>query len=134
LVGTEEQLFRANGVNVDLELALFDADHGKPQEALTTARAEWGRRHSVHVADALGWALYRNGRYEEAAGYARQALHLGTRSALFLFHAGMIQAKLDNTAGAISFLKQSAAANPNFSILESNTASQELAALEKRAA
>src|SRR5207247_1481286 len=57
LVGVERRLFATNGVNVDLELALFDADHGAPVDALAAAKAEWGRRHSIQVADAYGWAL-----------------------------------------------------------------------------
>ncbi len=71
LVRAEARLFRANGVNVDLELALFDADHGAPRAALRAARAEWGRRHSIHVADAYAWALHANGRDGEAARYAQ---------------------------------------------------------------
>ena len=63
----EARLFRADGVNVDLELALFDADHGDPSCGARAARAEWGRRHSIHVADAYAWALHANGRDGEAA-------------------------------------------------------------------
>jgi len=120
----------ANGVNVDLELALFDADHGDPVSALEAAEAEWGRRHSVHVADALAWALHANGRYEEAAGYAERALELGTRDALFLFHAGMIRLELGDEAGARLALREALEIDPHFSILHSATAERVLAELE----
>ncbi len=129
LVRAETRLFAANGVNVDLELALFDADHGRPAAALEAARTEWSRRQSIHVADAYAWALYANGRYAEAAGYARKALALGTRNALFTFHAGMIQARLDHRAAARSFLREAIAINPHFSILHAPQARSTLARL-----
>ena len=116
-------------MNVDLELALFDADHGDPVAALAAARAEWGRRHSILVADAYAWALYANGDYREAAGYEHRALALGTRSALFEFHAGMIQLKLGNTGAARTFLREAVDTNPNFSIVWSPVAARVLAKL-----
>ena len=103
LVLAEARLFRANGVNTDLEIALVHADHpgaGSARAALRAARAEWDRRKSVHVADALAWALYANGRYREAAAATEQALRLGTRNALFLFHAGMIRLRLGDRKAA----------------------------------
>ncbi|MDP9242043.1 MAG: tetratricopeptide repeat protein, partial [Actinomycetota bacterium] len=129
LVRAEEQLFRANGVNVDLEVSLFESDHGDPTTGLEQARAEWDRRHSIHVADALGWALYQNGDYHQAAHYSSVALHLGTRSALFLFHAGMIQLKLGDRSQARAFLGRAIATNPHFSILYADEAARTLAKL-----
>ena len=129
LVRVEEQLFRSNGVNIDLELALFDAAHGDPAGALTAARDEWAKRHSVLVADAYGWALYANGRYAEAAVYARKAMALGYHNALFAFHAGMIQLKLGHTAGARRLLAQAVHTNPHFSIQYAPVAQAELAKL-----
>jgi tetratricopeptide (TPR) repeat protein len=129
LVRAETQLFAANGVNVDLELALFDADHGEPAAALDAARDEWAKRRSIHVADALGWALYANGRSAEAAGYARKALALGTRNALFTFHAGMIELRLGHRAAARSFLREALAINPHFSILHAPEAQAALVRL-----
>ena len=126
LVRAEERLFRANGVNVDLELAVFDADHGRPVDALAAARAEWGRRHSINVADALAWALYANGRYREAAPYARRALSLGTRNALFMFHAGMIQLRVGHRGAARELLSDALATNPHFSILWGSVARRTL--------
>ena len=129
VVAAMHDLATANGVNVDLELALFDADHGEPDGALTAARAEWARRRSVHVADAYAWALYANGRYRRASAFAERALSLGTRNALFLFHAGMIRLGLGDEAGARRYLSRALATNPNFSILYADDAKRILARL-----
>ena len=72
---------RANGVNVDLEVALFDADHGDPARALVAARDEWARRRSIHVADAYAWALHANGRDADGPAYRATRSRLGTRNA-----------------------------------------------------
>ena len=124
------ELASESGVNVDLELALFDADHGHPARALEAARAEWRRRQSVHVADAYAWALYTNGRYALASALSERALALGTRNALFLFHAGMIRLELGDERGAARYLSAALATNPNFSIQHADAAAMTLARLE----
>jgi tetratricopeptide (TPR) repeat protein len=126
LARAEHRLFRGSGVNIDLELALFDADHGAPGRALAAARAEWRRRRSVHVADALSWALYRNGRPRAAARYARLALRLGTPNALFLYHAGMIRLALGDRSGARRLLSEALGLNPWFSFLHAREAARVL--------
>ncbi|MEP6762634.1 MAG: tetratricopeptide repeat protein, partial [Sporichthyaceae bacterium] len=93
-------LSRSNGVGTDLETALFEADHGSPRHALLAARAEWGRRHSIHTADALAWALHAAGRSAEALPYARRATELGSRDARILFHRGVIEAAAGDSAQA----------------------------------
>jgi tetratricopeptide (TPR) repeat protein len=116
LVSTIQRLFTSNGVNVDLELSLYQADHGDGASALETARAEWKRRHSILVADALAWAMHAEGKDRTAARYSRKALSLGTHNALLLFHAGMIQLALGDRAAAREFLAQAVDSNPAFSI------------------
>lgn len=132
LVRAEERLFTANGVNVDLELALFEADHGDPAVGLRAARAEWGRRQSVFVADALGWALHATGRDREALGYARTALRLGTRNASFYYHLGMIEKSLGMTAAARVHIGAALAINPHFSPLYAPLAKRTLQELGGR--
>jgi tetratricopeptide (TPR) repeat protein len=130
LVRAEERLLRAAGVNVDLEMAIFDADHGVDlANGLAVARQEWTRRTSIHVADALAWELYANRRYAEALEYANRALRLGTRNALFFFHRGMIERALGHGRAARRNLAAALEINPHFSILWSKRAGQVLASL-----
>lgn len=130
VVAATRDLARESGVNVDLEIALFDADHGDPTAALVAAEAEWARRESIHVADAYAWALYSNGRDEDAERLSERALALGTRNATFLFHAAMIQRALGHDAAARRLLHDAMALNPYFSILHAPTAERVLAELE----
>jgi tetratricopeptide (TPR) repeat protein len=116
LLRTEETLLAANGVNLDLEQATFDASHGDPAGGLAAAEGEWARRHSVSVADAMAWALHENGRDAEAARMADFAMHLGTKSAAFAFHAGMIQRSLGHPDRARTLLQRAHTLNPWFSI------------------
>ena len=87
LVGAEERLLQAAGVNTDIDLALFDAEHGDARRAVSLARAGWEAAPSVRSADALAAALTAAGRGEEALRWARRALALGWREPAVLEHA-----------------------------------------------
>lgn len=82
------------GVDMDLEIAQFEADHGSAAVAVAAARREWGRRETVHTADALAWALHAAGRDRAALPYAIAATRLGTPEAGFWLHRGIIEAEL----------------------------------------
>ncbi|MEU1403918.1 tetratricopeptide repeat protein [Streptomyces sp. NPDC005728] len=110
-------LARANGVNADLDTALAAADHGDKASALRAARAEWARRHTVHTADALAWALHVNGRDGEALSYARRAAATGYRSAAFLYHRGMIELATGHGTDGRASLRAALKLNPGFSPL-----------------
>ncbi len=134
LAATEATLFRANGVNVDVELALFEADHGDPAAALADAKAGWAARHSINAGDALAWASYRSGRYRSAARYERWPLHLGTRDALYRYHAAMIELRSGERDAARRDLAHALAIDPHFSILYASSARRTLDRLTRGAA
>jgi tetratricopeptide (TPR) repeat protein len=142
LVRAMQQLNASVGMDVDLELALFDADH--PATALRAggadlaiaverARASYARRPSIYGADALAWTLYQRGKYTEAWHYSQQALRLGTRDAAMHYRAGMIALALDDRASAREQLRQALAINPYFSVRYAEPARQKLAELDQAA-
>ena len=85
VVGAIERLEAANGVETDLETALFRIDHGiRLRESLRLARAARAVRPSVVGDDVLAWALARNGRCAEARVASERSLRLGQRDAHLL--------------------------------------------------
>jgi tetratricopeptide (TPR) repeat protein len=131
LVRSMDKLLRANGVNTDLEIALFYADHDMDlKTSLRKARAAYEARPSIHAADALAWTLYKNGDYKEAQKYSEEALKLGTRDSLKLFHAGMISKSLGQKEQARQYLQQAIDLNPHFSLLYSGEAADALESLK----
>nr|WP_276147162.1 hypothetical protein [Streptomyces sporangiiformans] len=129
LVEAWTALARANGVNVDLDTALAAADHGDRKAALRAARDDWDRRHTVHTADALAWALHVNGRDAEALPYARRATATGYRDATFLYHRGMIERATGHEREARDNLSAALELNPGFSPLGAKAARSALDAL-----
>jgi tetratricopeptide (TPR) repeat protein len=131
LVEAIDQLYRANGVNTDLESAIFLADRGERlDEAVAQASAIYqSQPGSVRAADALAWTLHRSGRSDEALEYARQSLRLGTRDNNILFHAGVIEMAAGDLARARALLQQVADANPMFSLVHAREAADALADL-----
>jgi tetratricopeptide (TPR) repeat protein len=115
LARVETALFKANGVVVDLELALFEADHGDPAAALDLAKAAYAERPTIKAADALAWALFKNGRISEAGKRSAEALRLGTRDPVLLYHAGAIAAAGGDTKTALRDLKAALRLEPGFS-------------------
>jgi tetratricopeptide (TPR) repeat protein len=112
-----QRLLEANGVRTELETALFDLNHGRrPADARARARLAYAERKSIEVEDVLAWALYVNGRCEEARAHSVHALRLGTRDALKLFHRGMIEFCRGDRRAARSFLRGALAINPHFSL------------------
>jgi tetratricopeptide (TPR) repeat protein len=109
-----QQLFAANGVEPDVAETLLEADRGDPATAVANAERGVATRPFVAMFDAQAWALYAAGRSTEALVAINKARSLGTKSALFEFHAGMIAKSLGDTAGARTALTKALAINPNF--------------------
>jgi tetratricopeptide (TPR) repeat protein len=89
LVEAEQQLQRAAGVDVDVELAVFEADHGSPEQAVKLARRGWDTAPSVRAADAVGWALTRSGDADAGYRWSTRALKLGSLDPVWRAHAGL---------------------------------------------
>jgi len=127
-----ERLFAASGVDTDLELAVFEADHGgDAQAAYAQARAAYARRPSVTAADAVAWTAYRAGRLDEARAMIVEAQRLGTRDARFAYHAGMIALASGDAATTRAELTAALGARGVLSPLEYASARDALAWLSR---
>lgn len=94
LLNAQRDLMRASGVRDDLTWAEFEADHGSPAKAVQHAKAEYARNPNLVAADTLAWALYRDGKPEEALTYAKKATATGWRNALLVHHRAVIERAL----------------------------------------
>lgn len=130
VVRTTIELLDASGVDTDLETALFEADHGSAEKALSQARAEWQRRTSVHVADAYAWALHRAGRDAEALPIARAATRLDSPEARFWIHRGTIEAALGLSDAARTHLRRGLVTDPGLSPWQRDEARATLSRIE----
>lgn len=127
-----QALTLANGGNVDLDLAIFEAERGDPLRALASARAEVGRRESIHAHDALAWALYHTGDYASAREASNRALRLGTEESSMLFHSALIDLGLGEPQAARDQLARALRLDPGFSARYAPVARRLLAELEDR--
>lgn len=118
VVRTIARLQEDAGQNVDLELALFEADRADdPQRALELAnRAHAARPDNVYAADVLAWALLGAGRADEALAPMQHALRLGTADALVRFHAAAVFAATGQDVRAREELAAAFDLNPWFSL------------------
>lgn len=117
LVGVQAKLLASGGVNSDVELAIFEADHGDPVEAVKLGRAGWKAAPGVRSADAYSWALHEAGRSGAAERMAAEAMKLGSRDPSFLFHAGMIARASGDTDEARRLLGRLVAQSPRYNPL-----------------
>ena len=111
----ETQLFEASGVVVDLELAIFEADHGDPRRALELAQKAYDERQTIRTADALAWAALANRDIETAERLSAEALRLGSQDPLLLYHAGAIAHAAGDDDRARTLLERALELDPGFS-------------------
>jgi tetratricopeptide (TPR) repeat protein len=121
LVRRVEDLNRANGVAVDLELARFEADHARDPgadalDSVAMARAAQVTRPTVFADDTLAWALRQAGQPAEALAHAQAAVRLGTADALFWYHLATIEADLGRVDDARDHLARALSTTPHLTV------------------
>jgi len=116
-VAVIERLLQANGVQVDLESAVYRADHRiRPGETVSLARRARADRPSIYGDDALAWALARAGRCAEAVPFAERAVRLETKDALLYFHRGYAEGCAGDGAAMREWYRRALELNPDFSV------------------
>jgi Tfp pilus assembly protein PilF len=105
--------------NYDHELVFFYVDHEKnPKEALRIAALDAGKRQDVATLDAYAWALFANGQLPEAGKQMAKALAVGVREPDILYRAGLIAAKLNDSAAASRYLNASLAVSSESAVAD----------------
>lgn len=80
--------------NANRELIRYYSDYANdPAEALRIAEREVNRRKDVHTLDAYAWALYRNGKKQEARQQIKSAIDVGVKDPEIRAHAATIEGK-----------------------------------------
>ncbi|MDQ2952449.1 MAG: hypothetical protein M3R54_09330 [Chloroflexota bacterium] len=134
LLAAMEKLLAANGVRVDVDMALFDLDRNVAAgDALVAARTEYAARPSTPVTMVLAWAEHRNGESAAAYTHMTEALRLGWRDPLALYRAGVIAEAAGDIPGAVRLLGESERLNPAFSVLYADDLASRLAQLQAAA-
>jgi tetratricopeptide (TPR) repeat protein len=109
------------------DVSLFLSNHDRsPQRALELAEADLEARHDSGAYDTLAWALYRNGRFEEAREASDRALGMGTSDAAAHFHAGVISLALGDQARGVDEIQTALEKNPFFNALLAEEARETL--------
>jgi tetratricopeptide (TPR) repeat protein len=88
-----EELAGPGVAQTEANLALYLADHDrKLSEAVTIAETVVAMRHDIFTEDALAWAYYKVGRFEDAYTASQRALRTGTHDEAMLARAARIRA------------------------------------------
>jgi len=112
-----DRLLEVNGVQVDLESAVYRADQRiRPRQTVALARQARAERPSIYGDDALAWALARAGRCEEALPFAERSLRLGTQDPLIYFHRGYAEGCAGNRGEMLEWYGRALELSPAFSI------------------
>jgi tetratricopeptide (TPR) repeat protein len=129
------RLNNLNRVLYNRVLVDYYADHDiEHQQAVTLAAEEFKVRRDIYGEDALAWALYRDGKAEDALPHIVAALKFKTTDARLYFHAGLIYAAVARNAQARACLRRSLAINPHFQPLLDEVAHHEYAELSRGSA
>lgn len=124
-----QQLFAEAGVRPDATAVLYEAERGDPATAVAHGLEAVAERPFMAAKDALAWALYQAGTFDEALAASNEARALGTRSALFDYHAGMIALARGDIEAARADLASALETNPNFNPIAAPIAAATLAEL-----
>lgn len=82
--------------------------------AVTLGRSEFALRPDVYSADALAWALYRNGQLEQAWQLTEQYAAVGILDARLLYHRGAIAVAVGHADVGARWLREAMTRNPHF--------------------
>ncbi len=116
-----EALERAGWANESPQraaLARMLAERGlKTADAVALASEAVAERHDIATCDALAWALYRAGRYDEAWSASEEARRTGTRDRRILYHAAAIAAARGDEQAARRFAERAVEGHPRFDLI-----------------
>ncbi len=127
LVDLVAKLDEAANQKANRTLALIYANQDRNlDKSLELAQADFEIRQDVYTYDALSWALFKKGRYQEARQASGNALKLGTPEAMFFYHAGLIANALGDCSTAKGRLERALQLNSGFDIRQRAIARAEL--------